>query len=293
MTSTESPAAEHTALDTYNAQQLVQAFVLDQSNAALAVAQAGGQLARVIDAAVPRIAAGGRLIYVGAGTSGRLGVLDASELNPTFSWPNERALGVIAGGTVALTTAVEGAEDDAAQGEADMRALLPTSRDVVFLLSATGTAPYVLAACAAAQLAGALTVGIVNNEGAKLAAAAELPVVLATGPELISGSTRLKAGTAQKIALNTLSSSIMVRLGKVYGNLMVDLRVTNSKLQRRAQRLVVLACGVPDAAASEALSAAQGQVKTAILMLRAGLDAPAARAKLAACDGFLRKALEA
>jgi N-acetylmuramic acid 6-phosphate etherase len=291
--STESPSTEHTALDTYTAQQLVQALVLDQSSAAQAVARAGGQLVAVIDAAVPRLAAGGRLIYVGAGTSGRLGVLDATELNPTFSWPVERALGIIAGGLPALTSAVEGAEDDAAKGAADIKALSPTAQDVVFLLSAAGNAAYVLAACAVARQAGALTVGITNNEGSALHRAAELPVLLLTGPELISGSTRLKAGTAQKIALNTLSSAIMVRLGKVYGNLMVDLRATNSKLQARALKLTMLASGADEANARSALEQAGGQVKTAILMLRSGCDAPSARARLAACNGFLRKALEA
>lgn len=288
---TEQPSAEHEALDTYATPALVAAFVADQAQAAAAAQAAVAALARAVDAAVPRLAAGGRLVYVGAGTSGRLGVLDSVELLPTFSWPRERARALLAGGEGAMFVAVEGAEDDAAQGAADLAALVPTPDDVVLLIAASGTTPYALGACETARAAGALTIGIANNPGAPLPAAAEIGIVLDTGPEVISGSTRLKAGTAQKIALNTFSSSVMVRLHKTYGPLMVDLRATNAKLRRRALALAMRATGAEAARAQAALDACGARVKTAIVMLVTGLDAAAADARLAAHDGDVRAAL--
>lgn len=288
---TEQAHPDHPALDRYDTATLVDAFVADQALAAAAVRAAGAALARAVDAAVPRLRAGGRIVYVGAGTSGRLGVLDSVELHPTFSWPRERAPALLAGGPGAMFLAVEGAEDDEGQGAADLRALAPTANDVVLLLAASGSTPYALGAAAAARAAGALTVGFVNNPGALLAAACEIDVVLDTGPEIISGSTRLKAGTAQKIALNAFSSSVMVRLHKVYGNLMVDLRATNAKLVRRALRLTVRATGADEARAQAALAACGSQVKVAIVMLKAGVDAAAARARLDAADGSVERAL--
>jgi N-acetylmuramic acid 6-phosphate etherase len=288
---TEEPHPEHPQLDRYDTAALVDAFVDDQAQAALAVRAAGSQLARAVDAATPRLQAGGRIVYVGAGTSGRLGVLDSVELHPTFSWPPERAPALLAGGPGAMFVAVEGAEDDRAQGAADLAALRPTANDVVLLLAASGATPYTLGAAAAARAAGALTVGIVNNPGAPLAAACEIGIVLDTGPELISGSTRLKAGTAQKIALNTFSSSVMVRLHKVYGNLMVDLRATNAKLVRRALRLTVRATGASEADAQRALGACGSRVKVAIVMLEAGVDAIEAERRLDAVAGSIGQAL--
>jgi N-acetylmuramic acid 6-phosphate etherase len=246
-----------------------------------------------VDAAVPRLRAGGRIVYVGAGTSGRLGVLDSVELHPTFSWPRERSPALLAGGESAMFVAVEGAEDDRAQGGIDLMALSPTANDVVLLLAASGATPYALGAAGAARAAGALTVGIVNNPGAPLAAATDIGVVLDTGPEVISGSTRLKAGTAQKIALNTFSSSVMVRLNKVYGNLMVDVRATNAKLVRRALALTVRASGASEDAARQALAECGSSVKVAIVMLRAGLSATEATCRLAAVDGSVQAALSA
>jgi N-acetylmuramic acid 6-phosphate etherase len=187
--------------------------------------------------------------------------------------------------------AVEGAEDRAEQGAADLQALQPTPQDTVLLLAASGTTPYALGAAQAARAAGALTVGIVNNPGAPLAAACDIGVVLDTGPEVISGSTRLKAGTAQKIALNSFSSSVMVRLHKVYGNLMVDLRASNAKLVARALRLTVRATGASEADAQAALAACGSQVKVAIVMLQAGVDAVAAQARLDAAQGSVHGAL--
>ncbi len=288
---TEQPHPAHAALDRYDTAALVQAFVADQALAARAVQAAAPALAQAVDAAVLRLRAGGRIVYVGAGTSGRLGVLDSVELNPTFGWMPERAPALLAGGLGAMFLAVEGAEDDRAQGAADLRGLNPTPQDVVLLLAASGGTPYALGAAQAAREAGALTVGIANNPGAPLAAACEIGIVLDTGPEVISGSTRLKAGTAQKIALNTFSSSVMVRLHKVYGNLMVDLRATNAKLVQRALRLTQRATGADEAAARAALAACDNHVKTAIVMLQAGVDVAEAQRRLAAADGSVQAAL--
>lgn len=288
---TEQPHPAHADLDTYPTEALVQALVDDQLQALAAVQAAAPRIALAVQAALPRLRAGGRLIYAGAGTSGRLGVLDSVELPPTFSWPAQRAVGLLAGGAGAMFQAVEGAEDDAALGASDLAALAPGADDVVLLISASGTAPYVRGALEAARAAGSLTIGLANNPDAPVAAQAEIGIVLDTGPEIISGSTRLKAGTAQKIALNTLSSALMVRLNKVHGNLMVDLRASNLKLQQRALRLTCLASGADAAAAQSALAAADGSVKCAIVMLKAGLDAAAAWRRLEAAEGSVRGAL--
>jgi N-acetylmuramic acid 6-phosphate etherase len=291
MLRTETPHPEHPALDTYDTARLVAAFVDDQAEAARAVARAGAELERAVDAAAVRLRRGGRLVYVGAGTSGRLGLLDGVELLPTFGWPRERALALLAGGERALFVAVEGAEDNRAQGAADLRAIGPTADDVVILLAASGGTPYALGACEAARAAGAMTLGIANNPGAPLAAAAEFGVILDTGPEVISGSTRMKAGTAQKIALNAFSSSVMVRLHKVYGNLMVDVLPTNAKLVRRTEALTMRATGADEAAAQAALAQCGSHVKTAIVMLKAGVDAAAARSALDVAEGSVAAAL--
>ncbi len=290
---TESPAAEHPDLDLYDTPRLLTTLVASQQQALDAVLAASTALAQAVDAAVPRIRAGGRLLYVGAGTSGRLGLLDSVELHPTFSWPHERALALIAGGPGALLRSVEGAEDDEPQGAADMAALAPSPTDVVLLLAASGTTPWVLGALRAARQAGALTIGLANNPGSPLAAQADLGITLDTGPELVSGSTRLKAGTAQKIALNAFSTALMVRLHKVHGNLMVDLRPTNAKLRRRAVRLAALASGASEDAAQQALLQAHWRVKTAIVALRRGVDVSQAQALLDAVDGSVRAALGA
>ena len=288
---TETPAAEHGKLDRYGTAELVAAIAGDQARAVQAVLEAGPALARAVEAALPGLQAGGRLLYAGAGTSGRLGVLDSVELLPTFSWPSERACALMAGGPGALYRAVEGAEDDREQGARDLLALEPHAHDVVIGLAASGTTPYVLGVLQAASEAGALTIGIANNPGTPVLAASRCPVLLDTGAEVVSGSTRLKAGTAQKIALNTLSTALMVRLNKVYGNLMVDLRATNAKLRARALRLTRLATGAQEPAARAALQACEGHVKTAIVMLRAGLDAAQARARLDAAAGSVEQAL--
>lgn len=290
---TEQPFPGHERLDEYEVPKLLEALIADQASAAEAVRQAAPQLALAVEGAVPRLGAGGRIIYVGAGTSGRLGLLDSVELNPTFSWPRERALALLAGGPTAIHEAVEGAEDDGEQGARDLSALQPGPLDVVVLLAASGATPYTLGALAAAKQAGAFTVGIANNPDSPLAAGADAGITLDTGPEVISGSTRLKAGTAQKIALNTFSSAVMVRLNKVFGNLMVDLRPTNAKLVRRAIRLVALAAGAEEDQAKEALEACGFQVKPAIVSLLLAIGPDQARERLAATQGSVRAALRA
>lgn len=291
MLPTETPSDRHPNLDQYSTVDLIRAFTEDQVHAAQVVHAAAAQIARAVEAAAPRIAAGGRLIYAGAGTSGRLGILDSVELWPTFSWPRECALALIAGGEKALFVAVEGAEDDRAQGAADLRKLNPGKNDVVIGLAASGATPYVLGVIEAAKAAGAFTLGLANNPGAPVTALADIGITLDTGSETISGSTRLKAGTAQKIALNTLSSSIMVRLHKVYGNLMVDVHPTNAKLYRRAVALTVRATGAGEEAARAMLESCGWKVKTAIVALLNRTDAATAQAALDRVAGNVRQAL--
>jgi N-acetylmuramic acid 6-phosphate etherase len=291
MLNTESPSDAHPDLDLYDADGLVRAFVDDQRFALAAVRAAAPALAQAVQAAVPRIAAGGRLIYVGAGTSGRLGLLDSVELYPTFSWPRERARALVAGGAAAVFESIEGAEDHPEDGERDLLALQPRAQDVVILLAASGTTPYAMGALQAARRCGALTIAIANNAGAPLTRDAHVGITLDTGSELISGSTRLKAGTAQKIALNTISSAIMVRLNKVYRNLMVDLHPTNAKLRQRALQLTLRATGAGEAEASDALQASGERVKVAIVMLRLRVPAEEAEARLHAAQGSVRRAL--
>jgi N-acetylmuramic acid 6-phosphate etherase len=293
MLKTETPSAAHPHLDQYPTSELVAAFADDQINAVNAVRTAGNDLARAVDAAATRIRAGGRLVYVGAGTSGRLGLLDSVELLPTFSWPSERAIALLAGGPPALYQAVEGAEDSRSDGAADIDKANVTSNDVVIVLAASGTTPYALGALEAARLRGALTIGIANNPDAPVTAAAEIGITLDTGSEVISGSTRLKAGTAQKIALNTFSSALMVRLNKVYGNLMVDVKPTNAKLVKRTVRLTMLATGCDEARATAALVASGYHVKTAIVAIKKAVSADAAKVLLAAHDGSVHAALAA
>ena len=289
--STEQIHLEHTGLDEYSLHDLVDAFVDDQADAIDAVRAVRAQIAATVDAALPRIEAGGRLIYVGAGTSGRLGLLDSVELYPTFSWPKERALALLAGGEKAVFEAVEGAEDDHAQGARDILQLEVSATDVVLLISASGTTPYVLGALHAARNAGALTIGIANNRGVPITQEAEIGITLDSGPEIISGSTRLKAGTAQKIVLNTFSNALMVRLNKVFGNLMVDVQATNAKLHHRAVRLTMLATGTDIETAQTTLTACQYQVKVAIVAIKKKIAVGQAALLLTQNKGSVRAAL--
>ena len=293
MLSTETPDQQHAQLDLYATDELVNVLVDDQFKAVLAVRAAANEIAAAVEAALPRIEAGGRLIYVGAGTSGRLGVLDSVELYPTFSWPYERARALLAGGPKAMFVAVEGAEDDAGQGAVDLRALAPEPNDVVILLAASGATPYALGALLAAREAHALTIAFANNPDAPLTFEADIGITLDTGPEIISGSTRLKAGTSQKIALNAFSSALMVRLNKVFGNLMVDLKASNAKLVLRAIRLTMFATGADEAAARAVLTQCDFHVKVAIVALNKQISVAQAKTLLEAARGSVRQALAA
>ncbi|MGW5355030.1 N-acetylmuramic acid 6-phosphate etherase [Streptomyces sp. NPDC004031] len=250
-------------------------------------------IAAAIDGIAARMARGGRLVYAGAGTAGRLGVLDASECPPTFNTtPGGEVVGLIAGGPSAMVTSVEGAEDSRELAAADLDALGLTAADTVVGVSASGRTPYALGAVEHARALGALTVGLACNAGSPLAAAAEHGIEVVVGPELLTGSTRLKSGTAQKLVLNMLSTITMIRLGKTYGNLMVDVRASNEKLRARSRRIVSLATGADDTAIEDALTATDGEVKPAILTLLARVDAATAERLLRESGGHLREALE-
>lgn len=291
MLDTEGLNDRYHDLDTLGTPELIFALLEDQARAASAVLSARRELAQAVDAAAGRLERGGRLVYLGAGTSGRLAALDAAELPPTFSWPPARAVALMAGGQGAMWQAREGAEDDGASAEAELRALGLGQGDVLIALAASGTTPYALAGVSYARSVGALTLGFANNPGTPLLAAAELGICLPTGEEVIGGSTRLKAGTAQKIALNTFSSALMVRLGKVYGNMMVDLRATNLKLKARAVHLVMGAADVGEDAARAALEESGYRPAVAIVSLRRGVSPSEAGRLLDAANGHVRAAL--
>ncbi|HEX3301583.1 MAG TPA: N-acetylmuramic acid 6-phosphate etherase [Thermomicrobiales bacterium] len=261
------------------------------------------RVATAIEAELPQIAAaieqiaermgtrGGRLIYLGAGTSGRLGVIDASECPPTFSTPPGLVVGWIAGGPQALTDAVEELEDSADAGRADIERLGITAADVVVGITASGRTPYVLGAIGAANERGAMTIGLACNANSDLARLVKIMIAPLVGPEVIAGSTRLKAGTAQKMVLNMLSTGTMIRLGKTFGNLMVDLRATNSKLRQRAIRIVQEATGLDPSQAADLLRRSGDEAKTAIVSARAGILPDEARSRLTQSRGSVRAAL--
>lgn len=249
------------------------------------------QIAAAISAAEPLFNAGGRLIYVGAGTSGRLGVLDASECPPTFHTDPGRVVGLIAGGTRALVTAVEGAEDDSRQGAEDLDGLAVGAGDIVVGLAASGRTPYVIGALDRAREVGAVTVALSCNTGAEASDHAAYPIEVETGPEVLTGSTRLKAGSAQKQVLNMISTALMVRSGRTYGNLMVDVQATNDKLRKRATRLVSLIGEVDEQTAVTALQACSYDVKTAVVMVRTGATVEQARQRVADAGGRLAVAI--
>jgi N-acetylmuramic acid 6-phosphate etherase len=289
---TERARGERAELDRLPTAELARLMHADDAAVHDAVGAALAQITAAVDAIVGRLAAGGRLVYVGAGTSGRLGVLDAAECGPTFDAPEGQVVGIIAGGPQALTRAIEGAEDDGAAGARDLAALAVGAGDAVVGISASGRTPYVVAALRHAVGAGSATAAVTCNRGTPLSELVEHPIEVIVGPEFIAGSTRLKAGTAQKHVLNMLSTLAMVRLGKTYGDLMVDLRIANEKLRDRARAIVARAAGVEATAAAAALARAGGDVKVAIAMLRLDADAHDARARLGRAGGRLREALE-
>jgi N-acetylmuramic acid 6-phosphate etherase len=281
---TERRVQAHADLDLRSTRELVELMSDEEATVATAVRGAAAALAGAIDAIVDRLGRGGRLVYVGAGTSGRLAAADAAECPATF--------GVDPGLVVALVTVEEPVEDDPSAGEAAVRSASVGPADAVVALSASGRTPFVLGAVAAARATGALVVGVASTPDAPLTAVVDRAVTVVTGPEVIAGSTRLKAGTAQKLVLNTISTVAMVRLGKTYGNLMVDVVAGNDKLRARARRTVELATGASEGEVDAALEAADGEVKVAIVSLLAGVDAPAARERLARNDGVVRRSLD-
>ncbi|MFC6121697.1 N-acetylmuramic acid 6-phosphate etherase [Phytobacter sp. SCO41] len=279
-------------LDALTTIELVNRFNQQDTLVAQAVKATLPEVAKAVDAAALALKAGGRIIYMGAGTSGRLGVLDASECPPTFGVPHGLVVGLIAGGPGALLKAVEGAEDNAQLGEDDLKALSLNAADLVVGLAASGRTPYVIGGLKYANAVGCSTVAISCNPDSPIAHEADIAISPVVGPEALTGSTRLKSGTAQKLVLNMISTGAMVKFGKVYQNLMVDMKATNIKLVDRACRMVVEATGVTRDVAESVLKQTDFDVKPAILMVLTGLDAPAARAKLTAHQGFLRAALE-
>lgn len=252
-----------------------------------------GAIARAVDAIAHALGRGGRLVYMGAGTSGRLGALDASECPPTFGVPEGAVTALMAGGADALFRAREGAEDDPALGRADLISIGFHSRDILVGIAASGRTPYVLGGLGYAREAGAVTIAVACTPGSAVAGAADIAISPVPGPEAIAGSTRMKAGTAQKMVLNMLSTGAMVKLGKVYGNRMVDVRATNEKLRERARRIVQETTGAGGEQAALALRQAEGHVKTAICMLLTGLEAGEARALLGRHGGMLAAAVAA
>lgn len=290
---TEAENPQSAGLDTLGVAEAVAVMHGQDYDAVRAVGQATGAIARAVSAIAEAFRSGGRLFYVGAGTSGRLGVLDASECPPTFSSPPEQVQGLIAGGDFALRHAVEGAEDDAVSGAADLMARAVTSRDVVVGISANGGAPYVRGALEAARAAGATTALLTCNPLARGAFVPDIAIVMPVGPEIVAGSTRLKAGTATKLALNMLSTLAMVQVGKVHDNLMVDVTISNRKLAVRARRLVERLTGLAPERASALLDSAAGRVKVAVVMHHQSVSAEDADAMLASSRGVLRAWLKA
>ncbi|MGI8490166.1 N-acetylmuramic acid 6-phosphate etherase [Pectobacterium sp. S5] len=286
---TRNPATM--ALDQLSTLEMMHAFNQEDRKVPEAIAQVLPAIAEAVDLATASLQEGGRLIYLGAGTSGRLGVLDASECPPTFGVPHGLVIGLIAGGPGALLKAVEGAEDDPTLGEADLKALNVTAADMVVGLAASGRTPYVIGALRYARDVGCRTAAISCNPHSPIAQEAQVAISPVVGPEALTGSTRLKSGTAQKLVLNMISTGAMVKLGKVYQNLMVDVKATNVKLLDRACRIVVEATGAEREKARQALVQADNEVKPAILMLLANIDVVAARERLKQHNGYLREAL--
>lgn len=290
--STETVDPRFVDIDLWPTETAVEAMLEGQLAAVAALKSQVGALARASDAAAERLNRGGRLVYAGAGTSGRIAVQDGVELTPTYDWPSDRLVYLMAGGMGALTESVEGAEDDADAARAEIAEAGVGPLDVVIGVAASGRTPYTVAAVEAGRAAGALTIGIANNQGAPLLAVAEHALLAETGSELVAGSTRMKAGTAQKAVLNLFSTATMLRCGRVYRGLMVDMRISNIKLQRRAAAMVRDLAGVDEAAAQAALDAAGRDIKAAVL-IAGGVSVDEARERLVAAKGNLRSALEA
>ncbi|MHC9043649.1 N-acetylmuramic acid 6-phosphate etherase [Microbacterium saperdae] len=290
---TEASTTERGDLDLLETVELVRRMNAEDARVPVAVAECVAEIAAAVDGITERFRRGGRLIYIGAGTAGRVGVLDASECPPTFGTDPSMVIGLIAGGETAIRSAVENAEDDGEAAEASLRDLELSENDTVVGISASGRTPYVVGGLDYARGIGALTVAIASNADSAIGAAAEIAIEVVTGAEFISGSTRLKSGTAQKLVVNMLTTLSMIKLGKTYRGVMVDLQATNEKLHARSIRTVTQLAGVGVEDASAALASAQGSVKLAVLMLVTGASAGASASALAAVDGILRDAISA
>lgn len=278
-------------LDSLSAQELVALINREDQQVALAVEKCLPQIASAVEKIVAAFERGGRLVYVGAGTSGRLGVLDASECPPTYGVEPEMVVGLIAGGDHALRHPIEGAEDNVQQGQADLEEIDFSARDVLVGIAASGRTPYVLGALNYAKQLGATTVSIASNPNSKMAEVADIAIEAVVGPEVLTGSSRMKSGTAQKLVLNMLTTASMVLIGKCYQNLMVDVQASNEKLKARAMKIVMEATECDNEAAANVLTKANGQVKLAILIQLSGLDALEAQSLLDKSNGKLRQAL--
>ncbi|AIY03459.1 hypothetical protein ART_3860 [Arthrobacter sp. PAMC 25486] len=290
---TEAANPNYPDLAALSTQELVAAMNGEDALVPAAIEQQQHTIAAIIDEIADRMSRGGRLIYVGAGTPGRMGILDASECPPTFGTDPSLVVGIIAGGRAAVNQAVENAEDSEEAGAADMAALNLTPNDSVVGMAASGRTPYVIAAIKASRAQGAYTVGFACNNNSPLGAAADTALEIEVGPEFLSGSTRLKSGTCQKLVLNMISTITMVRLGKTYKNVMVDLRATNAKLHARSERTLMRVTGCDADTAKAALAAADGHVKAAILAIMTGLPAAQAASLLAENAGFLPASIDA
>jgi N-acetylmuramic acid 6-phosphate etherase len=288
-TEARNPASER--IDTLSALEIVRLMNAEDAKVPEAVGRVAGEIARAVEVIADRLSRGGRLIYFGAGTSGRLGVLDATECPPTFSTRPEQVVGLIAGGYSALTRAVEGAEDHPEFAVEDLQQIQLSAVDVVVGIATSGRTPYVIGGLEYARRVGAFAIGLACNNGSALANAADLMLTPVVGPEVISGSTRLKAGTATKLVLNMLTTGAMVLLGKTYGNLMVDLRATNTKLLERSRRIVAMLTDLDEVAAERQLAICQGELKTAIVAARRDVSPEQARQLLLEAGGQLRKAI--
>lgn len=288
-TEARNPASER--IDTLSPLEIVRLMNAEDARVAEAVGRVGEAIAQGVEIIAERLRAGGRLVYIGAGTSGRLGVLDATECPPTFSTPPEMVVGLIAGGYGALMKAVEGAEDHPEFAVTDLQGIKFSSRDVLVGIATSGRTPYVIGGLKYAQEIGAYAIGLACNDGSALAGAADLMITPVVGPEVISGSTRLKAGTATKLVLNMLTTGAMVLLGKTYGNLMVDLKATNTKLVARTRRIVAELTGLSEEAAEQLIAGCGGELKTAVVAHRQNVSPDQARKMLAGAGGQLRRAL--
>jgi N-acetylmuramic acid 6-phosphate etherase len=290
---TEASATERGDLDLLSTPELVRAMNAEDRAVPEAVAACADEIAAAVDGIAGRFRRGGRLIYIGAGTAGRIGVLDASECPPTFGTDPSMVVGLIAGGESAIRSAVENAEDDTDAAGGSLRDLGLSADDTVVGISASGRTPYVIGGLRYARAVGALTVAVASNAASAIGAEADIAIEVVTGPEFVSGSTRLKSGTAQKLVVNMLTTLSMIKLGKTYRGVMVDLQATNEKLRARSIRTVSQLAGVEVDEAAAALSDAGGSVKLALLMLATGASAAEAASALASADGILREAITA